>query len=81
MKHPKTKKMVDFLEALQLNDRRILMVGSEETAGQVNLMKSLRNIPKKEFLPLPQINGYEIVRSQEIVVLESALDELISLLG
>jgi large subunit ribosomal protein L4 len=84
MKKPKTAAMAAFLGKLELNNRRILMVGDAEQAGQaahVNLVKSLRNIPKKEYLPLPQVNGYELVRSQEIVVLESALDELISLLG
>ncbi|MDE3045852.1 MAG: 50S ribosomal protein L4 [Verrucomicrobiota bacterium] len=82
MKEPKTKKMAEFLDKLELRERRILMLGGPSNeATQGNLAKSLRNIPKKEFLPLSQINGYELVRSQEIVVLESALEELISILG
>ena len=82
MKEPKTKKMANFLDKMELRERRILMLGGPAGEGtQVNLVKSLRNIPKKEFLPLSQVNGYELARSQEIVVLESALDELISLLG
>ncbi len=84
MNEPKTKTMVEFLDKLALHDRRILMMGNSEKTSHpshVNLVKSLRNIPKKEYLPLPQVNGYELVRSQEIVILESALDELISLLG
>ena len=84
MSEPKTKAMVKFLEKLALKDRRILMIGSAAEANdpsRVNLAKSLRNISKKEYLPLTQVNGYELARSQEIVILESAMEELISLLG
>ncbi len=41
----------------------------------------VRNIPKKEYVGLPQINGYELARCQNIVVLDSALDEFLSILG
>lgn len=84
MKEPKTKKMVGFLKHLELIDRRILMLGSTEKSNNEkhrNLVKSVRNLPKKEFLSLAQVNGYELVRSQSIVLLESAVPELISLLG
>lgn len=84
MSEPKTKAMAEFLEKLALKERRILMIGSATEANdpsRVNLAKSLKNIPKKEYLPLTQVNGYELARSQEIVLLESAMDELISLLG
>ena len=37
-----------------------------------NLVKSLRNIPKKEYALVPQVNGYELARCQDLVVLESA---------
>ncbi|HEX2582595.1 MAG TPA: 50S ribosomal protein L4 [Chlamydiales bacterium] len=84
MSEPKTKAMVEFLEKLALKDRRILLIGSTSSSqdpSRINLAKSLRNIPKKEYLPLAQVNGYELARSQEIVLLESAMEELISLLG
>jgi large subunit ribosomal protein L4 len=84
MKAPKTKHMAEFLDGLKIGDRRVLMLGdslAEKAAGSENLFKSLRNIPKKEFLPFKQVNGYEVVRCQHIVVLESAVEELISLLG
>jgi large subunit ribosomal protein L4 len=84
MKAPKTKQMAAFLDGLKIGDRRVLMLGdslAEKAVGSENLFKSLRNIPKKEFLPLKQVNGYEVVRCQHIVVLESAVEELISLLG
>jgi ribosomal protein L4 len=45
------------------------------------LIKSLRNIPKKEYALVPQINGYAIARCQDLVVLESALDQFLSIFG
>ncbi len=84
MQKPKTKAVADMLDKLEIKNRRILMVGDVKEGAHVlhtNLVKSMRNIPKKEYMPLPQLNGYELVRSQEVIVLESALDELISLLG
>lgn len=80
MKEPKTKKMADFLSKLEIDQRRILLLGNA-AQEQENLVKSVRNMPKKEYLPLQLVNGYELARSQEIVVLESAIDELIALLG
>lgn len=84
MKEPKTKTVAHFLDKLEIKDRRILLLGdaaSSSESARVNFVKSLQNIPKKEYLPLPQVNGYELARSQDIVVLESAMDELLSLLG
>ena len=84
MNEPKTKTMASFLEALSMTGRRILLIGSAsagDSASQACIAKSLRNIPKHEFMPVLQVNGYELARSQEIVVLESALEELISILG
>jgi large subunit ribosomal protein L4 len=83
-KEPKTSKMAKFLEALELRERRILMLGQAAAgndASSVNMMRSLQNLPKKEFLPLVQVNGYELARSQEVILLESAVEELIAMLG
>lgn len=82
LKEPKTKKIVGFFEQVQIGDRRTLVLGqSGGTLANENLVKSLRNIPKKEYMIVPQVNGYELARCQELVVLDSALDELLSMLG
>jgi large subunit ribosomal protein L4 len=78
MNEPKTKVMADFLDKLTLKERRVLVIGS---APEANFSKSLRNIPKKAFLPLSQVNGYELAKAQQIIVLESAMDEFNSMLG
>ena len=87
MKHPKTARMAEFFDKLEVSSRRILVLGeSNAAAGEMkspneNLVKSLRNIPKKEYSMVPQINGYELARCQDLVVLDSAMDEFLSILG
>ena len=88
MKHPKTKSLANFFDKVEIGSKRILVLGEEKGAPEagkershLNLIKSLRNIPKKEYALVPQINGYAIARCQDLVVLESALDQFLSIFG
>ena len=90
MKEPKTHKIATFFEKIEIAPQRILVLGEgmvqskgKKTAKlpHLNLIKSLRNIPKKDYAVVTQINGYAIVRCQHLVVLESALDQFLSILG
>ncbi len=82
MKEPKTKTLVNFFNQSEIKGKRTLVLGEMGSAlVHENLVKSLRNIPKKEYMVAAQVNGYELVRCQELVVLDSALDELLSMLG
>ena len=84
MKAPKTQKMAGFFDELKIGGSRILVLGeSKQEMGKSheNLVKSLRNIPKKEYSLIPQINGYSLAKAKDLVVLETALDEFLSILG
>ncbi len=82
LKEPKTKKMAAFFDKLQIGPNRIMVLGSvDEHAANLNLVKSLRNIPKKEYFHVSQLNGYELARCQHLVVLESAVKPFLSILG
>jgi large subunit ribosomal protein L4 len=87
MKEPKTKKVATFFDKIEIGERRILVLGeTQESSGKMkspheNLVKSLRNIPKKEYALVPQVNGYSLALAQDIVVLESAWDEFLAILG
>lgn len=88
LKHPKTKTLADFFNHIQRTDKRVLVLGEsnkeeKEEMGNphTNLVKSLRNIPKKEYGLVPQVNGYELARCHTLVVLDSALDEFLTILG
>ncbi|MBI3508093.1 MAG: 50S ribosomal protein L4 [Chlamydiia bacterium] len=84
LKAPKTSKMAEFFEKTPCGVKRTLIVGEakkEMEMPNMNLMKSVRNLPKKEFVPLSQVNGYSLALCQDIVVLDSAWDELLAMLG
>ena len=90
LEEPKTKKVAEFFDKIEIGSRRTLVLGENGTvekgqnAGKpvhLNLMKSIRNIPKKEYALVSQLNGYNLARNQHLVVLETALDQFLSILG
>ena len=74
---PKTKKIASFLQSQGWKDRRILIVGE---APNEALMRSMRNIPRLEFVLLPNANGYHLAVAQHLVVLEPAVEKLLRVL-
>lgn len=84
LKQPKTQKLADFFTAVPGLDKRVLLLCEHKSGKKnhhVNLLKSIRNIPKKEYAWIAQVNGYELIRSHTLIVLDSALDEFLSILG
>jgi large subunit ribosomal protein L4 len=89
LSQPKTKVFVDFLKSRNLFEKRVLFVGesliSAQTQaggnGQEIIVKSLRNVPKLSFSALPNMNGYDVVLHQDIVILDSAFDQFLVMLG
>lgn len=82
MKEPKTKSVAGFLKALEMDGKRVLFLGdSLGKDGNENFHLSLRNIPKSEFMQVPNVNGYDLIVSHDLVVMDSALDQLKILLG
>lgn len=89
---PKTKVVASFLDALNLNKRVLFLGDSKSVEVEVidgesreisvhcsmheNLVKSLRNIPKVKFSLAKNVNGYELLLAQDLVVTEKSLDEL-----
>ena len=45
------------------------------------VIKSLRNVPKLSFSLLPNLNGYDVVLHQDIILLDGATDQLMAVLG
>ncbi len=84
LKQAKTKKLAQFFGHLDVLSKRILVLGEGKTEmgnPHESLVKSFRNIPKKEYAMVPQVNGYELIKCHTLVVLDSALDEFLSILG
>ena len=75
---PQTKLVADFLKKLGLLDQRVLFLGEQ---SRTDFSLSTRNIPKKEFLLVPNMSGYDVALCRTIIVLDSALDRFMALLG
>jgi len=80
LKNPETKILANFLKALSLSGKRILFL-AEGGGNYITLSKSLRNLPKVAFIPLSSVSGYDLALGQQLIILESAVEELKSILG
>ena len=70
MEAPKTKQFTTALKSLNIADKKVLFVLPGEESD--NLFLSLRNIPRVEGTLLADINTYDIVNAQVLVLSESA---------
>jgi len=66
---PKTKQFTDALKALSIADKKILFVLPDNSD---NLYLSLRNLPTVEGVLLADVNTYDIVNADVLVLSESA---------
>ncbi len=66
---PKTKQFVDILKGLQVNGKKALFVLPEYDD---NLYLSLRNLPRANSILLADINTYNIVNADVVVLTENA---------
>ena len=70
---PKTKKMIEVLNNLKLNDKKSLFV-LENQNNFVSL--SARNLKNVKVVNVSQLNTYDIVNAYNIVVCEGSLNEI-----
>ncbi len=66
---PKTKTFVDILGKLKVGDKKAMFILPE---GNDNVQKSIRNVPYVLGVLLSDINTYDIVNSEVLVITESA---------
>ncbi len=91
MDAPQTKALANFVKAREVKGRILFLGegnyaevehGEEKRLVSVqcdkhdNFAKSMRNLPKTEFSLAKNINGYDLLVAHEIVLTESALQEL-----
>lgn len=68
----KTKEMVSFLNALNL-DKSVLVVMND---GDLKLRRACGNIPKVSTLNVAQLSTYEVVSNKAIVIAKEAIERL-----
>jgi large subunit ribosomal protein L4 len=66
---PKTKSFTDTLKKLNVGNKKVLFVLPDENE---NLFLSMRNVPKVEGTLLADINTYDIVNAEVLVLSETA---------
>lgn len=83
MNEPRTKTVKNFLKSLSIDNQKVLFLSESEGIypKYENFALSMRNIPKVRFFNLKNISGYELMNNRHLVVMESALPELLALLG
>jgi large subunit ribosomal protein L4 len=70
---PKTKQIVDILEALKANDKKVLLLIPDTDQ---NIYLSARNIPNVTVIEASRPNTYQILNADVLVVLENSISVL-----
>lgn len=91
MEAPKTKSIVELLKGLDIKGRILFLgeasyseVKTEDKVQRVSVsnnkhnhfIKSIRNLPRSNFMLASNVSGYDLMIAQGIVMTESALHEL-----
>ncbi len=71
---PKTKKALSLLEALDLPKDTLIILSQEEDSWKVK--KSFSNIPAAKCISTSQINAYEILNHEGILITRKSVEEL-----
>lgn len=74
---PKTKLMRAWLEGLKIPEGKILLI-TDEIQGRVLLAS--RNIPGVETIAKTQVNAYDLISHNHVVIEKAALEDLLDLL-
>jgi large subunit ribosomal protein L4 len=70
---PKTKQYIDILKKFNLNEKKSLLVIPEV---DTNIILASRNLPKVKVALATDINTYQILNAQQLVILESSLKHI-----
>ena len=74
----KTKQYINLLSALQLGDKKTLLVLSENNK---NIVLSGRNIQNAKITTVDQINTYDVMHADNVIFVESAVSKVENLLN
>ncbi|MFC5625980.1 50S ribosomal protein L4 [Algoriphagus winogradskyi] len=75
---PKTKSYLALLNGLSLGDKKTLLVLPEENA---NVFLSSRNLPKAKVVTVNDVNTYQVLNADHLVICEGSLSKLETILS
>ncbi|MBP3354469.1 MAG: 50S ribosomal protein L4 [Bacteroidales bacterium] len=67
---PKTKEFIEFAKNLQMADKKLLLVLSDQNK---NVYLSARNLPKAKVITVSELNTYKILDCENLVIFESSV--------
>lgn len=70
---PKTKQMVEVLEALNVKDQKVLIMTAQKDE---NVYKSARNIPGVKVLVASAVNVYDILDNEKLIATKDAIEKV-----
>lgn len=70
---PKTKKALELLKSLKVEDQRVLVVLPQK---EEVLYKSFRNLPNVRVLPVEGLNVYDLLWADRVVLTAGALEKV-----
>ena len=74
--NPKTKEVVNMMKSLKLENKVIFVIHQPET----NFSMSVRNLPRTEVILANNLNTYSIMNAKQIVLTESSIATIESIL-
>jgi len=84
LEKPKTKSVCKFLDAAKLKGKKVLFLCDHDQNDQrkrFNFYLSMRNVSGTQFMPISSVSGYDLMRTQELVVIDTAQKELMQAIG
>jgi large subunit ribosomal protein L4 len=75
---PKTKTYVNLLKALVLENKKTLLILPDANS---NIVKSGRNIQNTKIITVNQINTYDVMNADQLILIESSLGKIDSILN
>ncbi|HCZ36673.1 MAG TPA: 50S ribosomal protein L4 [Cytophagales bacterium] len=75
---PKTKQYISLLKSLSVQDKKTLVVLPEV---KKNIVLSGRNIQNSKIITADQINTYDVINADQIILVESSLTKIDNLLN
>lgn len=70
----KTKQIANFFNTLAMQGKRVLIIAKPNTFD--SFKRCVKNIPKKLFTDLSAINGYSLALCQNLIVMDTAVDDM-----
>jgi large subunit ribosomal protein L4 len=75
---PKTKQYISLLQSLSLLDKKTLLVLPE---ANLNIVRSGRNIQNTKIITASQINTYDVMNADQLILVESSIAKIDTILN